>query len=82
VTDLMKALEQSLKQTGGGKRPAARARDKSTTDLPIPKYDNLSVQEVLKQLDDLSSEELQTIRDYEQRHKKRKSVLSRLKKIA
>ena len=82
VTDLMKALEQSLKQTGGAKRPATRARDKSITDLPIPKYDELSVQEVLKQLDHLSVEDLQTIRDYEQRHKKRKSVLSRLKKIA
>jgi DNA end-binding protein Ku len=83
VTDLMKALEQSLKQTGGSKRPAARAsREKSAGDLPIPKYDRLSVQEVLKRLDDLSPADLQTIRDYEQRHKKRKSVLNRLKKIA
>jgi DNA end-binding protein Ku len=82
VTDLMKALEQSLKQTGGAKRPASRAREKSTADLPIAKYDQLSVQEVLEQLDDLSQQDLQKIRDYEQRHKKRKSILNKLKKIA
>jgi DNA end-binding protein Ku len=82
VTDLMKALERSLKQTGGAKRPAARASREKSGDLPIPKYDELSVQEVLKKLDDLSPDDVQTIRDYEQRHKKRKSVLNRLKKIA
>lgn len=82
VTDLMKALEQSLKQTGGAKRPASRAREKSTADLPIAKYDRLSVQEVLGQLNDLSQPDLQKIREYEQRHKKRKSILNKLKKIA
>jgi DNA end-binding protein Ku len=81
VTDLMKALEQSLKQTSGSKKPAARA-DKQTQTLPIPNYDELSVQEVLEQLEELSPKELQKIRAYEERHKKRKSLITRLKKTA
>ena len=81
VTDLMKALEQSLKQSGAPKRPAARV-SKQIGDLPIPNYDKLSVPEVLEQLDELSSKDLQKIRTYEERHKKRKSLITRLKQTA
>ncbi|MCI0414328.1 Ku protein [bacterium] len=78
VTDLMKALEQSLKKTGGGKKPVARAGQ----GLPIPNYDKLSVQEVLGQLEELSPKDLQKIRTYEETHKKRKSLMTRLKQTA
>jgi uncharacterized protein (DUF433 family) len=77
----MKSLEQSLKQTNGGKKPAARTA-KQTQDLPIPNYDELSVQEVLEQLEELSSKDLRKIRTYEEKHKKRKSLITRLKQTA
>jgi DNA end-binding protein Ku len=83
VTDLMKALEQSLRQSEK-KRPAARAQGKSSTgsEFPIENYDELSVQEILDQLDELSGKDLQKVRAYEEKHKKRKSIMNRLKKIA
>jgi hypothetical protein len=81
VTDLMKALEMSLKQAGT-KKPSARASSKQAHGLPIENYDELSVSEILDQIDSLSAKERQKILAYEQSHKKRKSVLSRLKKTA
>jgi DNA end-binding protein Ku len=80
VTDLMKALEMSLKEASN-KKPAARASGKQQ-ELPIENYDELSVQEVLDQVNSLSSRDRQKLLKYEQNHKKRKSVLSRLKKPA
>jgi DNA end-binding protein Ku len=81
VTDLMKALEQSLRQTGG-KKPQARASHGSEVDLPIENYDQLSVSEILEQIDELSAADRRKIADYETKHKKRKSLLGKLRRAA
>lgn len=46
--------------------------------FPIPSYDEMNVQEVSERLDDLSTEELQLLRDYEARHNKRLTLLERM----
>jgi hypothetical protein len=46
--------------------------------LPIEGYDELTVEEVSGRLDALSSEELREVRDYEERTKKRETILEQL----
>ena len=46
--------------------------------FPIEGYDELNVEEVSARLDALSTEELREVRDYEERNKKRETVLEQL----
>jgi hypothetical protein len=46
--------------------------------FPIPGYDEMNVDEISGHLDDLSVEELRLVRDYEERNKKRETVLAQL----
>ena len=46
--------------------------------FPIEGYDDLNVDEVSERLDDLSVEELQLVRDYEELNKKRETLLERM----
>ena len=46
--------------------------------FPISGYDDMNVEEVSKQLNDLSTEELQLVRDYEERNKNRESLLTQM----
>jgi hypothetical protein len=46
--------------------------------FPIEGYDEMNVEEISERLDDLSVEELQLVRDYEELHKKRETILERL----
>src|ERR671920_486168 len=46
--------------------------------LPIEGYDELTVEEVSGRLDALSSEDLREVRDYEERTKKRETILEQL----
>jgi hypothetical protein len=46
--------------------------------FPIEGYDEMNVEEISERLDDLSVEELQLVRDYEELHKKRETLLERL----
>ena len=46
--------------------------------LPIEGYDELTVEEVSGRLDALSSEDLREVRDYEERTKKRDTILEQL----
>jgi DNA-binding ferritin-like protein len=48
------------------------------TRFPIEGYDELTVDEVSGHLDGLSSEELRTVRDYEERNKNRDTILEQL----
>jgi hypothetical protein len=43
--------------------------------LPIDNYSQLSVKEITTQLDELSPDDLQVVKQYERGHKKRSSVL-------
>jgi len=46
--------------------------------FPIEGYDEMNVDEISGRLDDLSVEELQLVRDYEELHEKRKTLLEQM----
>lgn len=46
--------------------------------FPIEGYDEMNVEEISGRLDDLSVEELQQVRDYEELHEKRKTLLEQM----
>jgi hypothetical protein len=46
--------------------------------FPIEGYDDMNVDEISKHLDDLSIEELQLVRDYEERNKRRQTLLEQM----
>ena len=56
---------------------ARRARRGSQA-LPIDDYDDLSIDEVEKKVRGLSRQEIQNVRDYEKRHKNRKTLIESL----
>jgi hypothetical protein len=49
--------------------------------LAIPDYDSLSASQVLPRLQGLSSEELEAVRDYEDAHRGRKTILNRVAQL-
>lgn len=55
-------------------RPAGEANGRP----PIPDYDELTVEEVIDKLEDLSTEEIEKVRAYEKRHKDRETLLARI----
>jgi hypothetical protein len=54
-------------------RPAGK-----TASFPIAGYDEMNVDELSKCLNDLSAEELQLVRDYEERNKRRETLLEQM----
>lgn len=50
-------------------------------ELPIPDYDNLSASQVVPRLDSLATDELTAVRDYEQAHRGRMTILSRIAQL-
>ena len=59
--------------TAGAIRTAAETRA-----FPIEGYDEMNVEEASKRLDGLSVEELQLVRDHEERNKKRETLLEQM----
>ena len=59
--------------TVGGAERAAEAAV-----FPIEGYDDMNVDEISKRLDGLSVEELQLVRDYEERNKRRETLLEQM----
>src|SRR5215213_2309362 len=53
-------------------------RTAETAAFPIADYDEMNVEEVSKRLNDLSVEELQLVRDYEERNKRRDTLLEQM----
>jgi uncharacterized protein (DUF433 family) len=58
-----------------------QAIDPRLVKLPISNYDEMTADEVVKSLSDLSPEELRTIRDYERKTKARQTVLERIESL-
>ena len=58
--------------------PPAAAKASRAAREPLPAYDDLTVPEVLDRLADLDEAARERVREYEQAHKARKGVLSRL----
>ena len=50
----------------------------NTSAFPIASYDEMNVEEATKRLNDLSVEELQLVRDYEERNKNRETLLEQM----
>jgi hypothetical protein len=67
------AAGRTLDATAEG---AERTTEKAV--FPIAGYDEMNVEEVSKRLNDLSVEELQLVRDYEERNKRRDTLLEQM----
>ena len=63
--------------TAGAAAGAMRSAGQ-TASFPIAGYDGMNVDEVSKRLNDLSVEELQLVRDYEERNKRRETLLEQM----
>jgi ferritin-like metal-binding protein YciE len=61
-----------------GKRFGRAAQGPQASDLPIAGYDKLTSAEIKTRLQGLSSEELDTIADYEGRNRNRRAILTRI----
>ena len=76
------AANQSAQQGArGGEQVAqagAYAAQRVATGVHIQDYDNLNVGEIVEQLDNLSAEELEQVRTYEQQNKNRDGVLQQI----
>ncbi len=78
--DFLADLERLLGTRGDALEPGADEPDgqSSAANLPIAGYEDLSAAQVQEQLDGLTPAELRKLRDYEQRHGNRKTVLDRI----
>jgi hypothetical protein len=63
----------AVEATASGAERAAEA-----VVFPIEGYDEMNVDEISKRLDDLSVDELQLVRDYEERGEKRTTLLEQM----
>lgn len=89
VGEAERATEEAVESDGAGGQ-AETAAEQSTAEeetterevtaesLPLEDYDSLNVDQVADQLDDLSTEEIEQIRDYEVRHKNRRTLMERI----
>ncbi len=63
---------------------AARAQDKAGTspdeNLPIERYDHLTVDEISGKLDDLNDDEIKRIEKYEKQHRNRVTLLENIER--
>src|SRR5215208_6137065 len=55
-----------------------QSAQRATAEVPIEGYDEMNVSEVAQQLDSLSADELQRVRDYERRNKNRETLLGQI----
>jgi hypothetical protein len=63
--------------TAGAAAGAMRSAGQ-TASFPIAGYDEMNVDEVSKRLNDLSAEEVRLVRDYEERNKRRQTLLEQM----
>jgi polyhydroxyalkanoate synthesis regulator phasin len=80
--DFLADLERMLGSRGDTLEPPADAEDGrgSAPSLAIADYDQLSAAQVQDRLEGLTPAELRKLRDYEQRHANRKTVLDRIER--
>jgi hypothetical protein len=62
----------------GAERAAGAEAEAGAAAFPIAGYDEMNVEEVSGRLEGLSVEELQVVRDYEERNKRRETLLERM----
>ena len=77
ATGLVGTATGAVGSAAAAQMDAANAAAESAV-FPISGYDEMNVDEISKQLNDLSTEELQLVRDYEERNKNRGSLLEQM----
>ncbi len=80
ATEAAETAARQARQIPGVSAVQARVRGAvpEEQDLPVPRYDSLTAQEVVERLSGLSEVDLGTIETYERRHKNRKTVLDEI----
>ena len=76
--DLLGDIERMLGTSDDSIEPEVSNGAGTPADLPIAGYDELSAAQVQERLDGLTLAQLRRLRDYEQRHANRKTVLDRI----
>lgn len=61
-------------------RETAKEGKSPDRSLPIEEYDALTIEEIEPQLENLSEQQLQQVRKYEQNHKDRKGLLEQIER--
>lgn len=62
--------------------PVPRTAPAAGTDsMPLPNYPNLSVPEIIEHFGGMSRDQLERVQQYESRHRKRKTLLTKLNRI-
>ena len=74
------ARPPSVSPNGNGARPQA-VDAPSESQLAIPGYDSLSAPQVVKRLDGLVDGELEAVRRYEETHRGRRTILSKIAQL-
>jgi len=78
----VEATNQPVQQGARGAEQSAQedalAAQRVSTGVPIEDYDDLNVGKIVEQLDNLSADELQRVRVYEQQHKNRDTLLKQI----
>jgi hypothetical protein len=77
--DFLADLERMVGARAGSIEAAAEGGD-GRASLPIADYDDLSAAQVQERLEGLTPAELRKLRDYEQRHANRKTVLEKMER--
>ena len=78
--DILADIERMIGSSDTAEQAADGDNGANSPDLPIAGYDDLSAAQVQEQLDGLESAELRKVRDYEQRHANRKTVLDKIER--
>ena len=60
---------------------ADRAEDRADLDLPIADYDALAASQIVKRLDGLTPDQLESVREYESANRGRRTILSKLARL-
>ena len=68
--------------TGGDTAPESSASSEPRPQLAIPDYDELSASQVVDRLDDLGSDDLARVRDYEEANRGRRTILGKIDQLA
>lgn len=75
VNLLFAPVSDSGKATGASEGPARREAREDGRRLPVEDYDRLSIEEIIRRLEKLSSDEIVELKAYEKEHKNRASLL-------
>jgi hypothetical protein len=78
--DILADIERMIGSSDTAEQAADGDNGANSPDLPIAGYDDLSAAQVQEQLDGLEPAELRKVRDYEQRHANRKTVLDKIER--